>query len=132
MRAPRLVAPLAVIVTAVALALPALSGAATKPGVQHMKAVVKRSSVVVQIGNKRINGTRRAKQRVIVQTGTWIVTVYNTVKGRRFHLVGPGVNKTSPMKVGKSVWHVVLKTGNYHFSVAGHSDMRGTFTVSRL
>jgi plastocyanin len=67
-----------------------------------------------------------------VKAGTHRIKIEDKAAIHNFHLVGPGVDKsTSVSGVGERIWTVNLKPGTYSFFCDPHaSSMRGTFRVT--
>ena len=67
-----------------------------------------------------------------VKAGTHRIKIEDKAAIHNFHLVGPGVDKsTSVSGVGERIWTVKLKPGTYTFFCDPHaSSMRGTFRVT--
>ena len=67
-----------------------------------------------------------------VKAGTHRIKIEDMATIHDFHLVCPGVNKsTSVSGVGERVWTVNLRPGKYSFFCDAHaSNMRGTFRVT--
>jgi plastocyanin len=67
-----------------------------------------------------------------VKAGTHRIKIEDKAAIHDFHLVGPGVDKsTSVSFVGERIWTVTLKPGTYSFFCDPHaSSMRGTFRVT--
>jgi plastocyanin len=73
-------------------------------------------------------GTKVAK----LKPGTYKITVRDRAATHDFHLVGPGVNKTTGVSfTGSVVWTVKLKKGTYKYQCDPHASfMKGSFKVS--
>ena len=67
-----------------------------------------------------------------VKAGKYAVTVRDRSKADNFHLIGPGVNKSTPVGfVGTRAWTVTLKKGTYRFQSDPHkARMKGTIRVT--
>lgn len=80
----------------------------------------------------RIEMVNRAGQTLKrVKAGTYRVKIEDKASIHNFHLVGPGVNKsTSVGGITETTWTVRLKPGKYTFSCDAHAQMRGTFRVT--
>jgi plastocyanin len=66
--------------------------------------------------------------------GTYKIKIEDKASIHDFHLVGPGVNKsTSVAFVGERIWSVTLKPGKYTYQCDAHAfeGMKGTFRVTR-
>jgi plastocyanin len=63
--------------------------------------------------------------------GTYDIEVEDETSDHNFHLIGPGVNRSTTVAgVVKQVWTVTFTDGVYTFQCDPHStSMRGTFTV---
>ena len=67
-----------------------------------------------------------------LKAGTYTIKVEDKSSIHNFHLVGPGVNKTTSVPfTGEKTWPVKLKPGRYTYKCDVHaaSGMKGTFTV---
>jgi plastocyanin len=66
-----------------------------------------------------------------LKPGTYTIKIEDKASIHDFHLVGPGVNKSTTVAfVGERVWRVTLKKGTYKFMCDPHSfQMHGSFTV---
>jgi plastocyanin len=65
--------------------------------------------------------------------GTYKIVVSDKSSIHNFHLIGPGVNKTTTVPfVGTQTWTVKLKAGSYTYQCDVHAavGMKGTFKVS--
>jgi hypothetical protein len=67
-----------------------------------------------------------------VKAGKYAVTVRDRSKADNFHLVGPGVNKSTAVGfVGTRVWTVTLRRGTYRFQSDPHKTrLKGTMRVT--
>jgi plastocyanin len=76
------------------------------------------------------NSANRALKTV--KAGTYRIEIEDKSSIHNFHLLGPGVNKsTSVSGVGERIWTVRLKPGKYTFQCDPHaSQMRGSFRVT--
>jgi plastocyanin len=73
-----------------------------------------------------------AKKVTKLKAGTYKIVVKDTASDHNFHLIGPGVNKSTSIG-GKATatWTVKLKKGTYKFQCDPHSSfMKGTFKVT--
>lgn len=66
-----------------------------------------------------------------VKAGTYAIKIEDKATIHNFHLLGPGVNRsTSISGTGERVWTVTLKRGTYRYFCDPHaSSMRGSFRV---
>jgi plastocyanin len=68
-----------------------------------------------------------------LKAGTYTILVEDMSSIHNFHLIGPGVNKTTTVPfTGKQTWTVKLKHGTYTYQCDVHaaSGMKGTFKVT--
>jgi plastocyanin len=67
-----------------------------------------------------------------VKAGTYVITVKDKSNIHNFHLIGPGVNKKTPVAAVKTYkWTVTLKKGTYKFVCDPHATiMKGTLKVT--
>ena len=68
-----------------------------------------------------------------LKPGLYTFTINDRATNHNFHLVGPGVNKSTPIRFfGTKVWKdVTLKKGTYKFWCDVHkSTMHGSFKVA--
>jgi hypothetical protein len=62
--------------------------------------------------------------------GKAVITVSDRSKKDNFHLIGPGVNKTTGVGFHGTVrWTVTLQAGAYKFRSDRHKSLHGSFTV---
>ena len=81
-------------------------------------------SVEVKSGSKDVK---------TLKAGTYVIKVEDKSSIHNFHLLGPGVNKsTSVPFTGEQTWKVKLKPGKYTYECDVHasSGMKGTFKVT--
>lgn len=79
--------------------------------------------------------TLKSRTKIVktLKAGTYTITVSDKSSIHNFHLIGPGVNKTTTVPfTGSQTWTVKLKSGRYTYQCDIHatSGMKGTFTVS--
>jgi hypothetical protein len=112
----------AVVATVAALALPT---AATSKALPQLFGAVGPGSTLT-FKNKAGKPVR------LLKPGKYTVTVQDQSKSQNFHLVGPGINvKTSIKLRSSSGWAVVLKAGTYrYYSDGAPSKLKGTFKVA--
>jgi plastocyanin len=79
-----------------------------------------------------ISLTQGGKKVTTLKAGTYTIKIADKSPIHNFHLVGPGVNKTTGVSaVGSSTWTVTLKKGTYKFVCDPHKTiMKGSFTVT--
>lgn len=67
-----------------------------------------------------------------LKAGKYVVTARDRSKAHNFHLVGPGVNKSTAVPlVGIRRWTVTLRKGTYRFQCDAHKTrMKGTIRVT--
>ena len=76
--------------------------------------------------------TKGGKKVTKLTAGTYVFKIADKSNIHNFHLMGPGVNKstTVPAK-GTFTWKLKLKKGTYKFVCDPHASfMKGSFTVS--
>jgi plastocyanin len=67
-----------------------------------------------------------------LKAGTYVIKVEDKGTSHNFHLIGPGVNKsTSVAGTGEKTWTVKLRKGRYTYQCDPHaaSGMKGSFSV---
>ena len=64
--------------------------------------------------------------------GRYTFVIKDIAKTHDFHLIGPGVNKKTPVKgKGTFTWHLTLKKGTYTYVCDPHKTlMTGSFKVT--
>jgi plastocyanin len=78
--------------------------------------------------------TAAGKDVKSLKAGTYVLKVEDKSSIHNFHLIGPGVNKsTSVGGTGEKTWKVTLKPGKYTYQCDIHASqgMKGTFKVVR-
>ena len=68
-----------------------------------------------------------------IKAGTYRIKVEDKASSHDFHLVGPGLNKTTSVPfVGEKTWTITLKPGKYTYKCDPHAlaGMKGTFRVT--
>jgi plastocyanin len=81
-------------------------------------------SVEVKSGSKDVK---------TLKAGTYVIKVEDKSSIHNFHLLGPGVNKSTTVPfTGEQTWKVKLKPGKYTYECDIHafSGMKGTFKVT--
>jgi plastocyanin len=74
-----------------------------------------------------------SKAVTTLKAGTYKIVVEDKSSIHNFHLIGPGVNKTTTVPfTGTQTWTVKLKAGSYTFQCDIHAatGMKGTFKVT--
>jgi plastocyanin len=62
--------------------------------------------------------------------GQYAINVEDLSEFHNFHLIGPGVDKTTALtEVESAYWEVTVANGSYSFICDVHPTMRGSFTV---
>jgi plastocyanin len=76
--------------------------------------------------------TKGGKKVTRLMHGSYTIAVSDKSPIHNFHLIGPGVNKsTSVSGTGATAWKVTLKKGTYRFICDPHaSAMKGSFKVT--
>jgi plastocyanin len=79
-----------------------------------------------------ISLTQAGKKVTKLKAGTYTIVVQDKAADHNFHLIGPGVNKTTSVSAkGTTTWTVKLKKGTYKYVCDPHASfMKGSFTVS--
>jgi plastocyanin len=112
------------IVLAVALATAGTAAARTHATPKLSGVVGPGFSIAVTAGGKAVK---------TLKAGTYVIVVQDKASIHNFHLMGPGVNKSTAVPfVGKQTWTVKLKKGTYTYQCDPHASagMKGTFTVT--
>jgi plastocyanin len=66
-----------------------------------------------------------------VKAGTYRIKIEDKASIHNFHLVGPGVNKSTAVgSVVETTWTVRLSPGKYTYFCDAHAQMHGTFRVT--
>jgi plastocyanin len=115
--------PLALVVLAAALAVPAASAAPKAPAAVTLVGIVGPGfNISLTVGGKKL-------QRI--KAGTYAIKVSDKSDQHDFHLIGRGVNKLTSISGKPTVtWHVKLQKGKYTYVCDPHSAfMKGSFTV---
>ena len=76
---------------------------------------------------------RAGKDLTTIKAGTYKIKVEDKASVHDFHLVGPGLNKsTSVPFVGEKTWTITLKPGKYTYKCDPHAlaGMKGAFRVT--
>ena len=82
-------------------------------------------SIEVKAGSKDVK---------TLKAGTYTIKVEDKSSIHNFHLIGPGVNKSTGLSfTGEKTWRVKLKAGKYMYQCDAHAfeGMKGTFKVTR-
>jgi plastocyanin len=82
-------------------------------------------SIEVKAGSKDVK---------TLKAGTYTIKVEDKSSIHNFHLIGPGVNKSTGLSfTGEKTWRVKLKAGKYTYQCDAHAfqGMKGTFKVTR-
>jgi plastocyanin len=113
---------------AAALALALLGGTAAAATPKLTATVGSKSNHEAFVIGVTQNGQKVTK----LKAGKYAITVIDYASTHNFHLVGPGVNKTTSVGgTGTVVWTVTLKKGTYKYQCDPHfTSMKGSFTVS--
>jgi plastocyanin len=83
--------------------------------------------------NFKIELKNNGRDVTTLKAGTYTLKVEDKASIHNFHLVGPGVDRSTGVAfVGEQSWRVKLKPGKYTFVCDPHaSSMRGTFRVTK-
>jgi plastocyanin len=68
-----------------------------------------------------------------LKAGTYLIKVEDKASIHNFHLIGPGVNKSTTVSfTGETTWKVKLKKGTYTYQCDPHASagMKGKFKVT--
>ena len=68
-----------------------------------------------------------------LKAGTYLIKVQDKATIHNFHLIGPGVNKSTTVGfTGEQTWKVKLKPGTYTYQCDPHAaaGMKGSFKVT--
>jgi plastocyanin len=68
-----------------------------------------------------------------LKAGTYSIKVEDKSSSHNFHLIGPGLNKSTTVSgTGDKTWTITLKKGTYTYQCDPHaaSGMKGTFKVT--
>ncbi len=78
-----------------------------------------------------ISLTVRGEKVSSLKAGTYTIVVKDQAGDHDFHLIGPGVNRTTTVGgTGTQIWKVTLKPGTYTYKCDPHAAfMKGSFTV---
>ena len=69
-----------------------------------------------------------------LKAGSYTIKIEDKADTHNFHLVGPGVNKSTTVQfVGDKTWKIKLRPGKYTYQCDPHAfnGMKGTFKVTR-
>jgi plastocyanin len=120
----RLLLPLALV------GISLVATAAGNAGTRTAKAVV----LTGEVGpGYSIEVKRAGKDLKTIRAGTYKIKVEDKGSIHDFHLVGPGVNRTTSVPfVGDKIWTITLKPGKYTYKCDPHAltGMKGTFRVT--
>ena len=75
----------------------------------------------------------KGKHVKTLKAGTYSILVEDKSSSHNFHLIGPGVNKSTTVAFqGKKSWTVKLRKGTYRFQCDPHASlgMKGSFKVT--
>jgi plastocyanin len=121
----RLLLPIALVAISLAVTV-----AAAGAGTRTAKAVL----LTGEVGpGYTIEVKRAGKDLTKIKAGTYKIKVEDKASVHDFHLVGPGLNKsTSVSFVGEKTWTITLKPGKYTYKCDPHAlaGMKGTFRVT--
>ena len=120
----RLLLPIALVAISLALTVAASAGTRTAKSVLLTGEVGPGYTIEVK---------RAGRDLPTIKAGTYKIKVEDKASVHDFHLVGPGLNKsTSVPFVGDKVWTITLKPGKYTYKCDPHAlaGMKGTFRVT--
>jgi plastocyanin len=81
-----------------------------------------------------IEVTKAGKDVKKLKAGTYKIKIEDKADTHNFHLIGPGVNKSTTISfVGEKTWKIKLKPGKYTYQCDPHAfnGMKGAFKVTR-
>ena len=81
-----------------------------------------------------IEVTKAGKDVKRLKAGTYKIKIEDKADTHNFHLIGPGVNKSTTVAfVGEKIWRTKLKPGRYTYQCDPHAanGMKGTFKVTK-
>jgi plastocyanin len=83
--------------------------------------------------NFKIEFKNNGRDVKTLRAGTYTIKVEDKTSIHNFHLVGPGVNRSTGIAfTGERTWRLALKPGKYTFMCDAHATtMRGSFRVTR-
>jgi plastocyanin len=83
--------------------------------------------------NFKIELNNNGRDVKTLRAGTYTIKVEDKASIHNFHLVGPGVNRSTGIAFkGERSWRITLRPGKYTFMCDPHaSTMRGSFRVTR-
>ena len=118
--------------TRIKLALAALAVAAT--AVVSAAQAAPKATILVATDGPGFTITLKSAGKIVkkLKQGTYVVRVSDKSAIHNFHLVGPGVAKTTGVAfTGTATWTVKLKVGKYTYICDPHAAvMKGSFTVT--
>jgi plastocyanin len=120
----RLLLPLALVGISLAVTVAAAAGTRTAKAVLLTGEVGPGYSIEVK---------RAGKDLKTIRAGTYKIKVEDKASIHDFHLVGPGLNKSTAVPfVGEKTWTITLKPGKYTYKCDPHAltGMKGTFRVT--
>jgi plastocyanin len=121
----RLLLPIALVAISLAVTV-----AAAGAGTHTAKAVL----LTGEVGpGYTIEVKRAGRDLTTIKAGTYKIKVEDKASVHDFHLVGPGLNKsTSVPFVGEKTWTITLKPGKYTYKCDPHAlaGMKRTFRVT--
>jgi plastocyanin len=81
----------------------------------------------------KIELTNNGRDVKTLKAGTYTIRVEDKASIHDFHLVGPGVNRSTGVAFqGEQAWRVTFRPGTYTFMCDPHAaTMHGTFRVTR-
>ncbi len=89
--------------------------------------------LIATVGPKNTITLTRSGARVrSLPAGAYTITVRDRSKQHNFHLIGPGLNRKTPVPImGTYTWRVTLRAGTFRFmSDPQAKRLRGSFTVT--
>lgn len=128
-----MVTPVLVCMTTLTRKLVPIAVVATVAALLAVQAQAKSAGIQGQVGpGFEIHLTQNGKAVKALKAGSYTIKIEDKASIHDFHLVGPGVNKSTTVSfVGERVWRVTLKKGTYKFMCDPHAfEMHGSFKVT--
>jgi plastocyanin len=120
----RLLLPIALVAISLAVTVAASAGTRTAKSILLTGEVGPGYTIEVK---------RAGKDLTTIKAGTYKIKVEDKASVHDFHLVGPGLNKSTTVPfVGEKTWTITLKPGKYTYKCDPHAlaGMKGTFRVT--
>ena len=98
--------------------------AATPPPIKLTAEVGPGYTITLKKGNNRV---------VSLKKGAYVITVHDRSTMHNFHLIGPGVKRSTPVATSVTrTWSVTFRPGTYTYLCDPHANrMKASFQVTR-